>query len=179
MSIDVVSFLTSDIGAIAPLWNRNLTNCINIPQLIIRKLSLQWRHNELDGVSNHQPHYCLLNCLFRRRSKKSPKLRVTGLCAGNLPVTGKFLAQMASNAENISILMTSSCIDTRCSKTLFHSICDKIDPLPIQAWWWNQNLCTTFTVAILILSKPFMRMHLCEVAGVLLRLIKACYRACM
>ena len=41
--------------------------------------SLHWRHNERDGVSN-QPHDCLLNCLFRRRSKKTPKLRVTGLC---------------------------------------------------------------------------------------------------
>ena len=24
-------------------------------------LSLQWRHNGHDGVSNHQPHHCLLN----------------------------------------------------------------------------------------------------------------------
>ena len=39
----------------------------------------------------------------RRRSKKSSKLRVTGLCAGNAPGTGEFLAQMASNAENVSI----------------------------------------------------------------------------
>ena len=31
------------------------------------------------------------------------KLRVTGLCAGNSPVTGEFPAQMASNAENVSI----------------------------------------------------------------------------
>ena len=36
-------------------------------------------------------------------SKKRPKLRVTGLCAGNSPVTGEFPAQMASNAENVSI----------------------------------------------------------------------------
>ena len=28
--------------------------------------TLWWRHNEHDVVSNHQPHYCLLNCLFRR-----------------------------------------------------------------------------------------------------------------
>ena len=65
--------------------------------------SLQWRHNGLDGVSNHQPHHCLLNCLFRRRSKKTSKIRVTGLCAGNSPVTGAFPAQMASNAENVCI----------------------------------------------------------------------------
>ena len=31
------------------------------------------------------------------------KLRVTGLCVGNLPGTGEFPAQMTSNAENISI----------------------------------------------------------------------------
>ena len=29
--------------------------------------SSHWRHNGRDGVSNHQPHDCLLNCLFRRR----------------------------------------------------------------------------------------------------------------
>ena len=48
-------------------------------------ISLQWRHNDNDGVSNHQPHGCLLNRLFRRRWKKTSKLRVTGLCAGNSP----------------------------------------------------------------------------------------------
>ena len=30
--------------------------------------TLQWRNNERDGVSDHQPHDCLLNRLFRRRS---------------------------------------------------------------------------------------------------------------
>ena len=39
----------------------------------------------------------------RRRSKKTLQLRVAGLCAGNSPVTGEFPAQMASNAENVSI----------------------------------------------------------------------------
>ena len=47
--------------------------------------SLRWRHNDYDGVSNHQPDGCLLNRLSRRRSKKTSKLRVTGLCAGNSP----------------------------------------------------------------------------------------------
>ena len=64
----------------------------------IRK-SLQWRHNGRDSVSNHQPHDYLLNGLFRRIWKKTWKLRVTGLCVGNSPVP----AQMASNAENVSI----------------------------------------------------------------------------
>ena len=68
-----------------------------------KKKTLQWRHNGHDSVSNHQPHDCLLNRLFRRRSKKTSKLRVTGLCEGNSPGTGEFPAQMASNAENVSI----------------------------------------------------------------------------
>ena len=64
---------------------------------------LQWRHNGRERVSNHQPHDCLLNHLFSPRWKKTSKLRVTGLCAGNSPVTGEFPAQMASDAENVSI----------------------------------------------------------------------------
>ena len=65
--------------------------------------ALRWRHNERDSVSNHQPHDCLLNRLFRRRSKKTSKLRVTGLCVGNSAGTGEFPAQMAIHAENVSI----------------------------------------------------------------------------
>ena len=63
-------------------------------------ISLQWCHNWRDGVSYHQPHHCLFNRLFKRRSKK---LGVAGLCVWNSPATGEFPAQMASNAENVSI----------------------------------------------------------------------------
>ena len=35
--------------------------------------------------------------------KKTSKLHVTGLCAENSPGTGEFPAQMASNAEYVSI----------------------------------------------------------------------------
>ena len=45
------------------------------------KSPLRWRHNDHDSVSNHQPH----DCLYRRRSKKTSKFRVTGLCVGNSP----------------------------------------------------------------------------------------------
>ena len=65
--------------------------------------TLRWRHNDHAGVSNHQPHGCLLNRLFMRKSKKTSKPRVTGLCAGNSPGTGEFPAQIASYAENVSI----------------------------------------------------------------------------
>ena len=59
---------------------------INIDQTLIaldRYIHYVWRPNGRDSVSNHQPHHCLLNRLFRRRSKKTSKLRVTGLCVGN------------------------------------------------------------------------------------------------
>ena len=65
--------------------------------------TLRRRHNGRDCVLNHQPHDCILNRLFGRRSKWTSKLRVTGLCVGNSPGTGEFPAQMASNAENVSI----------------------------------------------------------------------------
>ena len=76
---------------------------MNKAAVMIVLCSLQWRHDGHDGVSNHQPHECLLNRLFRHRSKKTSKLRVIGLCEGNSPVTGEFPAQRASNVENVSI----------------------------------------------------------------------------
>ena len=57
--------------------NRSNVNRVDEP--------LRWRHNGRDVVPNHQPHGCLLNRSFRRRSKKTSKLRVTGLCVGNSP----------------------------------------------------------------------------------------------
>ena len=64
---------------------------------------LHIRHNGRGGILNHQHHDCLLICLFCHRSKKTSKLRVTGLCEGNSTVTGEFPAQRASNAKNGSI----------------------------------------------------------------------------
>ena len=62
-------------------------------------ITLLWRHNDRSGVSNHQPRDCLLNRLFRRGSKKTSILRVTGHCSGNSPVTGEFPTQMARNPK--------------------------------------------------------------------------------
>ena len=76
---------------LAPLCNNKITG------------TLRWRHNGHDGVSNHQPHDCLLNRLIGRRSKKTSKLCITGLCVGNSPGTGEFPVQISSNAENVSI----------------------------------------------------------------------------
>ena len=46
---------------------------------------------------------CLLMRLFRRRSMRTSKPHVTGLCERNPPVTDGFPSQRASNAENVSI----------------------------------------------------------------------------
>ena len=48
-----------------------------------------------------QPQYCLFNRLLRLRSKKTSTICITGLCAGNSPVTGEFPTQKASNAEKL------------------------------------------------------------------------------
>ena len=106
-----------------------MNNCNNIDQMLnlqktpltsramgcllwisLRKLTVlwQWRDNDLDGVSNHQPHDCLLNCLFRIRSKKTSKLRITGLCVRNSPVTHSVCIWDLSSHGNhlISIILT-------------------------------------------------------------------------
>ena len=86
------------------VWEIQLTYFHRLPEWkVLSGSALQWRYNGRDSVSNHQPHDCLLNHLSRRRSKKTPKLRVTGLCAGNSPGTGEFPSQMSSNTENVSI----------------------------------------------------------------------------
>ena len=106
--------------------------------------SLRWRHNRRDSVSNHQPHDCLLNRLFRRRSKKTSKLRVTGLCAGNSPGTGEFPAQMASNAENVSIWWRHHVQSWR--GRLPETLSSTVDKLQISNWKafiGNQYLVTS------------------------------------
>ena len=72
--------------------------------LFVRKalLLLHWRHNTRDGVSNHLHLDCVFDRLFRRISKKTPKLHVIGLCEGKPPLAGGFPSQMASDAENVS-----------------------------------------------------------------------------
>ena len=71
--------------------------------MVYRQETLQRRYNDRDDTSNHQPLYCLLNHLFRRRWKKTSKLRITGICKGNLLLTGGFPSQRASNVGNVSI----------------------------------------------------------------------------
>ena len=72
--------------------------------------SLRWRDNGRDSVSNHQPHDCLLNCSCRRSPKKTSKLRVIGLCAGNSPGVGTTKANLRfpsfPNDQNMGYIYT-------------------------------------------------------------------------
>ena len=83
---------------ITPLRHQTITQTISATWAISDKFQWKfnpflWRHNRRDGVSNLQPDECLLNRSFRRRSKKTSKLRVTGLCAGNSPEPVNFTTQ--------------------------------------------------------------------------------------
>ena len=65
-------------------------------------VSLRRRHNERDGVSNHQPHDCLLNRFIQAQMKENIK------APRNWPLWGEFTAdrwipRTNSNAENVSI----------------------------------------------------------------------------
>ena len=82
----LMTFLATDVTWYDFVWHCFVLPMTSVP--ISKDLAdhkLRWHHNGHDGVSNHQPNHCLLNRLFRRRSKKTSKLRVIGLCVGNSP----------------------------------------------------------------------------------------------
>ena len=72
-------------------------------------MSLQWHHNGRDGTWNHQPHHCLLDHLFMRRSKKIPKLCVTGLCVGKFTGDRRMPRSNGQYRGKCFLLMTSWC----------------------------------------------------------------------
>ena len=117
--------------------------------------SLHWRYNERGGVSNHQPHDCLLNRLFSHRSKKTWKLLVTGLCEGNSPVTGEFPAQRASNAEKVSIWLRhhDMTMDMLCMfQHIVANICFHKNYLDIDKWFITFLLMLQMLVPNLIIE---------------------------
>ena len=134
------------------------------PEVLFQKDLLMFHYNdvvnECDGVSNHQPHDCLLNLLFRRRPKNTSMLRVTGLCEGNSPVSSEFPAQMVSNAENVSIWWR-------------HHVQVSDDVLPVITFFRRQYIKRESVVYQKCLThfpwrkwRPFrrqyLRMHICE-----------------
>ena len=81
----------------------------NLVGQVVKQLVISFRNMHYSDVimiamasQINQGLVCLLNHLFRRRSKNTSKRRVTGLCEGNPPVNGEFSSRNASNAENVS-----------------------------------------------------------------------------
>ena len=93
------AFMHRDENFAAEMWDvsSETGNILTWMALILHQLQTSvstgaWRHNERNGVSNHRRLDCLLNHLFRRRSKKILQLCVTEL---------RFPSQRANNAENV------------------------------------------------------------------------------
>ena len=96
------------------------------PKISFRALASVVKQIRRDGVSNHQPHDCFLNRFVRHTWKKISKLRVTGLCEGNSPVTGEFPAQRVSNAQMFpfdDVIMRFLMIDTTSTNVHASKIC--------------------------------------------------------
>ena len=94
MILSKISLLTFDLISMIKLGLANL--CLGLakwlhPILVWMNFycwsRLQWRHNGRDGVSITSL-IIVYSHLFRRRSKKTSKPRITGLCVGSSPVTG-------------------------------------------------------------------------------------------
>ena len=168
-------------------------NDYSLYHLIISRLScIRWKcikevfspevvahySNERDGVSNYRRLDCLPKRLFRRKSKKTSKLRVTGLCKGNPPVAGGFLSQRDSNAENASIWwrhhVRNICVHTSSSEiSLLHSNAELprcyygcpnklLNKQPSDRWFetsWRICDADLMLAAILLLILQFLKKH--------------------
>ena len=76
-----LDYMTKYMYLDSSLSNGNQATCPVILSCLFQKqCTLQWHHNECAGLSNHRRLDYLLNHLHRGRSKKTSKLRVTGLC---------------------------------------------------------------------------------------------------
>ena len=117
----------------------NQVQCIQLPQT--RKHTayvcrpLQRRHNQSKGVSNHQRPDCLLNGLFRRRSKNTKAHH-------HWPLWGEFTGDLwisitrASNAENISIWWRHHVIEISHPKP-------NSDASPVPIWYIVEGIPVT------------------------------------
>ena len=96
---------------------------------------LHWRHNGRDSVSNHQPHDCLLNRLFRRRSKHQSSASLAFVRGIHRWPVNSF-AQMASKAENVFILWRHHALQ-QLWKTFLQVILHHVKQW---VWWWKSRI---------------------------------------
>ena len=85
--------------------------------------TLQWCHNERNDVPNHQPQL-FTHLLFSHRWEKTSKLRVTGLCMGNSPVTGEFPCKKGQWCRKcFHLMMLSWCV---CELVFYHTPASRV-----------------------------------------------------
>ena len=102
--------------------------------LSLKSSPLLWRHNGRDGFSNHQPDDCLLNCTFRRRSKKHQRFALLAFVRGihrwpvnpphKYPVTRKMLP-----FDDVIMVHTDKVVSVHRNRV--HTVC-----------WWNIGHCS-------------------------------------
>ena len=113
-----------------------ITQALDIPVCVLCRVchillgTLQWRHNECGGILNHRRLDCLLNHLFRCRSKKISKLSVTGLCEGmhqwpvDSPHKGPVMRKIFPFDDSHHVIQQahwwSSCVDLQYMSRIMH-----------------------------------------------------------
>ena len=65
--------------------------------------TLQWRHNDHDGISNHQPRRLFTQPSIQTQIKENIKAPCHWPLCGEFTGTGEFPTQRVSYAENVSI----------------------------------------------------------------------------
>ena len=130
--------------------------------------SLKWRHNERDCVSNYRYLDCLLNRLFRHRSKKTSEPCVTGLCEGNHrwpvdfphkgPVTWKmfpfdvvFMFSQENACENVLFQVAAISLGLNAFKSV---CCFGNLSLAVRWWWYNPGTLSCCHVSATHLPIP-------------------------
>ena len=71
--------------------------------LLWELVSLQWRHNGRDGVSDHQPYDCSLNCIFKEQIKENSQSAASQASVREIHRWPVNSLTKTSNAKNVSI----------------------------------------------------------------------------
>ena len=103
--------------------------------------------------------------VYSGTDQKTSKLHITGFCEGNSPVTGEFPAQMASNAENVSIcwrhhvglvyILPLELLHCKQCYVIFNS------SWPSDTIWWHRSGSTLPQVKAYCLTAPSHYLNPC------------------
>ena len=129
------------------VWYLQLPVCVNNHIHVCNPHIASWHYNDviISTVASQITSLTIVYSIVHSGgSKKTSKLCVTGLFEGNSPATGKFPAQMASNAEYVSIWWRHQGISEYSKRTL--SI---VWPFPLYSI--SQEICTRFLLCCAVL----------------------------